>query len=311
MRKLIAQTIVILVLISSLSGTVSAASYDLGSENGLNMNEIEAMAFLKSEAAKICSEDDSDYEKVKKLNKYVCDKVDYDYSEKSGGLTAFVNDDKVICSGYAEALAYLLDCVNVRNFTVTDYVASGRSSVLHIWNAVYVDGKWLHVDPTWNDKTRNYGNPEGKYFLLTCSQISKSRQTMSLKTEEDYNAFYEFIRTITLSLELNDSNKCVMQDGRILVPLSETVGSLGGYAGEDGSGGITVILNTRTLNMTIGSKTGFMDGEEFRMDAAPQKINGTVMAPARLVFEKLGASVNYDSVSDVVTIAYDPYQAKK
>ncbi len=311
MRKWIAQTITILVLILGLSGTASAASYDTGSENVLNKNEIEAMAFLKSEAEKICDEDDSDYEKVRKLNEYVCDKVDYDYSEKSGGLMAFVNEDKVICSGYAEALAYLLDCVNVRNFTVTDYVTTGHSSVLHIWNAVYVEGEWLHVDPTWNDKTRNYGNPDGRYFLLTCGQISKSRQTMSLETEEDYNAFYEFIRTITLSLEIKDSNKCVMKDGRILVPLSETVGSLGGYTGENGSNEITVILNTRTLNMTIGSKTGFMDGEEFRMDAAPQKINGTIMVPARLVFEKLGASVNYDSASDVMTIAYDPYQAKK
>jgi hypothetical protein len=269
------------------------------------------MAYLKTEAAKICSEDDSDYEKVQKLNKYVCDKVNYDYSEKSGGLTAFVNRDSVICSGYAEALAYLLDCVNVRNFTVTDYVSSGRSSVLHIWNAVYVDGKWLHVDPTWNDKTRNKSNPDGRYFLITCSQISKGRQTMSLKTQEDYNSFYEFIRTITLSLEMNDSNKCCRQDGRILVPLSETVGSLGGYVKEDGSGEITVILNTKTLNMTIGSKTGFMDGEEFCMEAAPQKLNGEIMVPSRLVFEKLGASVNYDSIADVVIIAYDPYQAKR
>jgi hypothetical protein len=311
MRKLIAELIAILVLIVSLSGTVSAAGYDSDCENGLNRNEIEAMAFLKSEATKICGEDDSDYEKVRKLNKYVCDRVNYDYSEKSGGLTAFVNEDNVICSGYAEALAYLLDCVNVRNFTVTDYVSSGRSSILHIWKAVYVDGKWLHVDPTWNDKTRSDSKPDGRYFLLTCSQISKGRQTMSLKTEEDYNDFYEFIRTITLSLEMSNSSKCLMQDGRLLVPLSETVASLGGYVSEDGADQITVVLNTRTLNMTIGSKTGFMDGEEFRMDAAPQIINGTVMVPARLVFEKLGASVNYDSASDVMTIAYDPYQAKK
>jgi hypothetical protein len=310
MRRLIAETIAILVLVLSLSGTVSAASYDSDGENRFN-NKIEAMAFLKSEAAKICSEDDSDFEKIEKINKYICDKVDYDYSEKNGGLTAFVNEDKVICSGFAEAFAYLLDCVNVKNFTITDYVTSGHSSVLHIWNAVYVDGKWLHVDPTWNDKTRSISNPNGRYFLLTGSQIGIGRQTMSLKTQEDYNDFYEFIRTITLSLEANDSSKCLMQDGRILVPLSETVASLGGYIEENGGDQITVILNAKALNMTIGSGTGLMDGEEFRMEAAPQTIAGTVMVPARLVFEKLGASVDYDSVSDIVTIAYDPYQSKK
>lgn len=166
MRKMIAEKIAILVLVLSLSGTVSAAGYDSACEKGPDFNEIEAMAYLKTEAAKICSEDDSDYEKVQKLNKYVCDKVNYDYSEKNGGLTAFVNKNSVICSGYAEALAYLLDCVNVRNFSVTDYVSSGRSSVLHMWNAVNIDGKWFHVDPTWNDKTRNGSNPDGRYFLI-------------------------------------------------------------------------------------------------------------------------------------------------
>lgn len=53
-----------------------------------------------------------------------------------------------------------------------------------------------------------------------------------------------------------------------------------------------------------------MDGKEFDMDAPPQIINGTIMVPARLVFEKLGAAVRYDSISSFMTIDYDPYQTK-
>jgi len=299
MRKFIAEFIIILILLFSLPSTVSAADYDSVWGNGLNDTDVEAMASLKSTAAAICDETDSDYEKVRKLNQYVCDHTDYDYSNQYGSLTDFVNQDKVICSGYAEALAYMLDCANVKNFTVTDYVSSGRSTILHIWNAVYLNGEWLHVDPTWNDATRNRNCPNGRYFLLPVNEISLDRQTMSLITKEDYNDFYKFIKTITLSLETTD-----------MVPLNETAYALGGYVKQDDNGGITIILDTKTLNLTIGSQQGFMNGVEFHMDAAPQIINGTIMVPVRLVFEKLGAAVSYDSISSVMTIDYDPYQAK-
>lgn len=310
MRKVIAEFITILMVFFSLSGSVSAADYAAAWSTGLNQEDVAARAFLKSAASEICDETDSDYEKVRKLNQYVCDEVDYDYSMTHSGLTSFVNQDKVICSGYAEALAYLLDCINVKNFTVTDYVSSANSPVLHIWNAVYVDGEWLHIDPTWNDSTRNANNPDGRYFLLTGDEISTGRQIMSLSAQEDYDDFYEFIKTITLSLEATDPELCSIQNGRIFVPLYETAQALGSYVKQDKGGKFSIILNTKTLNMTIGSNTGFIDDEEFYMDAAPQVINGTIMVPARLVFEKLGAAVSYDSIASVITIAYDPYQTK-
>ena len=297
-------------IILSLSGTVSAAVSDSDSGSQLDRDKIEAMAVLKSKAAELCGKSDSDIDKVRKLNKYVCDKADYDKTNENGGLTAFVNGNKVICTGYAESLAYLLDCVNVKNFTVTDYVSTGENSVLHVWNVVYIDGKWLHVDPTWNDATRDKNNPDGRYFLLTSDKISRERNTMSLKTEEDYNNFYEFIKTITLSLKTADQKSCIVQNGRTMVPLYQTMLALGGYVSQNEDGGLTVILDARKLNLTIGSKTGLMDGKEFCMDAAPQIINGTAMVPARMVFEKLGAAVDYNAISSVVTIAYDPYQAK-
>lgn len=310
MRKVVVEFIIILVLIFGLPGSASAADYDSGWGNGLNNADIEAMASLKSAAAAICDETDSDYEKVRKLNQYVCDHTDYDYSNQNGSLTAFVNQEKVICSGYAEVLAYLLDCVNVKNFTVTDYVSSESSPVLHIWNVVYIDGEWLHVDPTWNDATRNSNYPNGRYFLLPVDEIRLSRQTMSLDTEEDYNNFYKFIKTISLSLETTDPARCSLQDNRILVPLYETAYALGGYVKQNDNNEITIILDAKTLNLTIGSQRGFMDGKEFDLDVAPQIINGTIMVPVRLVFEKLGAAVSYDSLSSSMTIDYDPYQTK-
>ena len=168
MKNLISKVIVILLFALCLSGTTSAMDYETGWGTGLDNNDVDARAALKSAASQICSADDSDYEKVRKLNKYVCDNAEYDYGNTSDGLADFVYHGKAICSGYAEALAYLLDCVNVKNFTVTAFVnTEDNSSSLHIWNSVYIDGEWLHVDPTWNDASRNAAHPNGRYFLLT------------------------------------------------------------------------------------------------------------------------------------------------
>ncbi|HYE69232.1 MAG TPA: stalk domain-containing protein, partial [Anaerovoracaceae bacterium] len=195
-------------------------------------------------------------------------------------------------------------------FTVTDYVSSESSPVLHIWNAVYIDEEWLHVDPTWNDATRNSDYPNGRYFLLPVDEIILDRQTMSLDTEEDYNDFYKFIKTISLSLETTDPERCSLQGNRILVPLYETAYALGGYVKQDDNNEVTIILDAKILNLTIGSHRGLMDGEEFDLDVAPQIINGTIMVPVRLVFEKLGAEVSFDSITSLMTIDYDPYRTK-
>lgn len=332
----------VLVFALCLSVTASAANYETGWGTGLDNNDVEARALMKRVASQICSPGDSDYEKVRKLNKYVCDNAKYDYDNASDSLTDFVFKNKAVCSGYAEALAYLLDCVNVKNFKVTAFVyTSDNSGSLHIWNTVYIDGKWLHVDPTWNDATRDEENPNGKYFLSTGDEISVNRQKLSFITTEDYNKFYHFIKTITISFKSNDTliisngvkqdfakldnivkddpepatyvpantEVFAVQDGRILVPVRDIAYALGGYVKQEDSGKVTIILGTKTLMMTTGSNQGYIDGEEFTFDVAPQIINGKIMIPAWMAFEKLGATLRYDDATSEVTISYDPYIA--
>ena len=89
--------------------------------------------------------------------------------------------------------------------------------------------------------------------------------------------------------------------------MREITYALGGYVKQEDSGKITIILDTKTLVMTVGSSSGTIDGEEFTFDVAPQMMNGKTMVPARTVFEKLGATVKYDNATCEVTISYDPY----
>lgn len=303
MRKAIACFILVITVLSFGSGQAYAAEYKSDLGVSLTQETVEARAFLKQTADRLCGPDDSDLEKVRKLNQYVCDKVDYDDTVTAGGLDSFVNKDKVFCTGYTEALAYLLDCVNVKNFTMTGYVRDSRGGmVLHIWNVVFLDGKWLHVDATWNDATRSRANPDGKYFLLSPARISSERQ-ITLKTEKSYDSFYDMMRTVQVTLNIQASGSLI--DGQPFAPLTATVSALGGYVMDGENGSASVILGTKTLELTADSGKGTLDGREVTFEAFPQLSDGKLMIPVREILELLGATVDYNNSTAEFIIFYD------
>lgn len=61
-----------------------------------------------------------------------------------------------ICSGYTDAMALILDRLKLPNFKV--------ASDTHVWNVVYIDDKWLHIDLTWDDPVS--GDDKSKNNLL-------------------------------------------------------------------------------------------------------------------------------------------------
>jgi hypothetical protein len=72
-------------------------------------------------------------------------------------------EQKAVCSGIAMAYKMLLDMAGVPNFLIIGTTAGGA----HMWNLVYIDNQWLHVDVTWNGVVH-------KYFALTEPEIRKT-----------------------------------------------------------------------------------------------------------------------------------------
>ena len=56
------------------------------------------------------------------------------------------------------------------------------------------------------------------------------------------------------------------------------------------------------IEMTIGSKTAYVDGREVTLLRAPEEQNGTTLVPIRFVAEALGCQVDYDSKTKKITI---------
>lgn len=87
----------------------------------------------------------SDHDKVVALNNYLCDLMEY--GNGSGGLKSIFSEHPEpalgVCANYATAFNLLCGAAGIPSMIVT--------SDNHAWNEVYVDGKWLTVDVTFND----------------------------------------------------------------------------------------------------------------------------------------------------------------
>lgn len=66
-----------------------------------------------------------------------------------------------ICSGYTDVMAIVLDKLGIKNFKV--------ASNSHVWNAVYIKDKWVHLDLTWDDpvsEDHTKNNLLHKFYLI-------------------------------------------------------------------------------------------------------------------------------------------------
>lgn len=116
----------------------------------------------------------TDVEKIKTIHDYIINNSVYDSARSDKKVTTYSSDTAYgvliqgygICSGYADAMKLFLDRFGIPNYKI--------SSENHIWNLVYLDGKWLHLDLTWDDPVSSSGNNilEYDYFLITSTELS-------------------------------------------------------------------------------------------------------------------------------------------
>lgn len=112
-----------------------------------------------SRALECVSEDMSDIEVALALHDYLVRELDYDYQSElavsNGELEDFPEADctaagallnrTAVCQGYAQAYSNLLQRWGIESYIVTSRPMN------HSWNLVCMDGKWYHVDVTWDD----------------------------------------------------------------------------------------------------------------------------------------------------------------
>ena len=144
-------------------------------EISLNVEKLytnEEISLINSEIDRIILELEIDVNNVvqkdiRKIHDYLVKHVTYDEEYVEGDIAATSNKangalfDKIaLCSGYTDAFAIFMDKLGIKNFKV--------STDNHVWNVVYINDQWLHVDVTWDDDEVN--DKTAYYFFLIDTQ---------------------------------------------------------------------------------------------------------------------------------------------
>lgn len=109
----------------------------------------------------IIEEGMTDLEKEEAIYRYLIDNIQYDFQqyredtptkEDPGNIYGALVHGWAICDGYAHAMKVLgrlagLDCIYIMGEVI--------NSDLHAWNMINLDGKYYHLDATWDDGGNN------------------------------------------------------------------------------------------------------------------------------------------------------------
>ena len=113
-------------------------------------------------------------DKIKAIHDFVINNTEYDELKSDNiGDTTYKSNTAYgvliqgygICSGYADTMAIFLNRLGIKNYKI--------SNDSHIWNLVYINGKWMHLDATWDDPISEYNANRDTYFLIDTDELMK------------------------------------------------------------------------------------------------------------------------------------------
>lgn len=116
----------------------------------------------------------NDRDIIKGIHDYVINNTKYDKDRSDKKIVKYKSDTAygaliegyALCGGYTDAMFIFLDYYGINNYKVI--------SENHIWNAVEIDGKWYHLDLTWDDpiNDKNKDILEYTFFLITDEELN-------------------------------------------------------------------------------------------------------------------------------------------
>lgn len=124
----------------------------------------------------------TDKEKIKAVHDYIINNTKYDKARAdlvkmdkdtsiqypSHKAVGALQTGLALCSGYSDAMALFLNKLNIKNYKI--------SSPEHVWNLVYLDNNWYHLDLTWDDPVVNTGEDLllDDFFLITTEELKRT-----------------------------------------------------------------------------------------------------------------------------------------
>ena len=149
----------------------------------------EQINYINSEIDKIKStyikDTMTDKEKIQTFHDYIINTTKYDKdrannmnneeykNSESHTANGLLKNHLALCGGYSDIMSIYISQLNIPNIRI--------SADKHVWNLVYIDNKWLHLDATWDDPVTNTGAQIliHDYFLIdTNTPVSYTHLTL-------------------------------------------------------------------------------------------------------------------------------------
>lgn len=127
-------------------------------------------------------------EQIKIVHDYIINNTKYD-SNRSDNKNAEYESNTAygtliqgyaLCGGYTDAIAIILDRLGIKNFSI--------ESDSHIWNAVYINDAWYHLDLTWDDPVNSDKSDTLQYnfFLITTEELNELKTNYHIYDKKIY-----------------------------------------------------------------------------------------------------------------------------
>ncbi len=132
----------------------------------LMRHQVESMA---DSVLRNMPKDLDDYGKAVYIHDWLCDHIEYTYSEDRTDQNIYgaLVEGKCVCAGYTRAYDYLLEMAGVESTYVP-----GDAGGPHAWSRVTLEGETYYTDVTWDD--HDGGGFDYDWFNLTSDLIGRS-----------------------------------------------------------------------------------------------------------------------------------------
>ena len=106
-------------------------------------------------------------DKIKVFHDHIINNTIYDEENPDYAYDAYelLTTGKSICGGYSDIMSIYLNTLGIQNYKIT--------SENHVWNLIYLDSVWYHLDATWDDPVANDGNQYliHNFFMISTKEL--------------------------------------------------------------------------------------------------------------------------------------------
>ena len=154
----------------------------------------------------LITDDLDDYDKIKTIHDYIINNTKYDTIRNEQNDSEYESNTAygplfqgfATCNGYTDLMAIFLSKLGFNNYKIatTPEDLGSDSATGHIWNAIYFEDEWLHIDLTWDDPVPDPSMNEETdylfhtYFLVTTEEMHMADVGETVVTEHNFNPLY-------------------------------------------------------------------------------------------------------------------------